>query len=104
MRLPRTAADEKRAREHRESERARIDAEFARRQTLPIEQRIKLWRDDEGGQEIEGVIELLCDAESALVAMRAGIIDAANDAGFRRCDELCAKLTALAETIEFPPV
>lgn len=38
---------------------------------LPMEDRIKRWRDETSGDETEGVIELLCDAEEEL-RRRAG--------------------------------
>lgn len=51
-------------------ERARVEREFTRRQSLPVEDRIKMWREEPPDEEIEGVIELLCDAEEELRKLR----------------------------------
>jgi len=50
----------------RAEQEARDVREYQRRQTLPMEERIHLWREDSGGEELEDVVELLCGAEAEI--------------------------------------
>lgn len=60
----------------RTERKARDEREQARTATMTVEDRIQRWREEPRGEETEGEVDLLCEAEEELRRLRAQLVPA----------------------------